>query len=72
MNQLTERQRQIAALLMRGLSNKEIARDLGIAAGTVKAHLYEMFYRLGVNSRGKLVSKLASPASGAEPRHLPD
>ena len=72
MNQLTERHRQIAALLMQGMSNKEIGRELNIAAGTVKVHLYEMYIRLGVTSRGKLVSKLASPASGAAPRHPPD
>jgi len=55
---LTTRQQQIVELLKQGMSNKEIARELDIAAGTVKVHLYEIFARLGVTSRGKLVSKL--------------
>ena len=55
---LTTRQQQIVELLKQGMSNKEIARELGIAAGTVKVHLHEMFARLGTTSRGKLVSKL--------------
>jgi len=55
---LTTRHKQIVELLKQGMSNKEIARELGIAAGTVKVHLYEMFARLGVTSRGKLVSLL--------------
>ena len=57
---LTTRQQQIVGLLMKGMSNKEIGRELNIAAGTVKVHLYEMYTRLGVTSRGKLVSKLNS------------
>ena len=58
MNQFTERHKQIAALLMHGMSNKEIGRQLGIAAGTVKVHLAEMYARMEVSSRGKLVGKL--------------
>jgi DNA-binding NarL/FixJ family response regulator len=43
---------------MNGLSNKEIARALNIAHGTVKVHLYDIFQRLEVTSRTKLVHKL--------------
>jgi len=57
---LTPRHREIANLLMQGMSNKEIARVLGIAHGTVKVHLYEMFQRLNVTSRTKLVVKFLS------------
>jgi DNA-binding NarL/FixJ family response regulator len=55
---LTDRQKEVAKLLMNGLSNKEIARALNIAHGTVKVHLYDIFQRLEVTSRTKLVHKL--------------
>jgi DNA-binding NarL/FixJ family response regulator len=53
---ITERQRQILALLLQGKSNKEIARDLGITEGTVKVHLHDMYNRMGIRSRAKIVA----------------
>lgn len=38
-------------LVARGLANKQIARELGIAERTVKVHLGSVFRRLGVNDR---------------------
>ena len=58
---LTERQRQALELLMTGKSNKTIARELGIAFGTVKAHLQNLYRTLGVATRVEavcLVSRL--------------
>ena len=58
---LTERQRQALELLMTGKSNKTIARELGIAFGTVKAHLQNLYRALGVATRVEavcLVSRL--------------
>lgn len=49
--ELTERERQVLELLVRGAQNKEIAFHLNIAERTVKAHLASIFNRLGVNSR---------------------
>jgi NarL family two-component system response regulator YdfI len=49
--ELTERERQVLRLLMRGAQNKEIASQLHITERTVKAHLASIFNRLGVNSR---------------------
>lgn len=43
MSELTARQRQIVAVLAQGMSNKEIARMLGISDGTVKVHLHQIF-----------------------------
>lgn len=63
-NQLTARQRQVAELIQKGMSNKEIARVLNIANGTVKVHVYDMFQRLGVTSRTKLMSKLIKSSNG--------
>ena len=50
-DQLTERERQVLALVARGLPNKLIARDLGISEKTVKAHLTTIFQRIGVTDR---------------------
>jgi two-component system nitrate/nitrite response regulator NarL len=54
MNSLTNRQRQILALIAQGLSNKEIGRLLDIKPTTVKVHLHEMYLRLRVGNRTKL------------------
>ena len=52
---LSARQRQLLDLLIEGKSNKEIADNLKIEAGTVKQHLFVLFRKLGVNSRAKAV-----------------
>lgn len=48
---LTERQAQVLALMVRGLSNREIAEQLGLSEGTVKIHATAVFKALGVGSR---------------------
>jgi DNA-binding NarL/FixJ family response regulator len=55
---LTARERQIASMVALGLSNKEIARELSLAEGTVKIHLHNAFQKLGVSSRTALVALL--------------
>ncbi|HZQ84898.1 MAG TPA: response regulator transcription factor [Acidimicrobiales bacterium] len=49
--QLTRRERDVLSLLGEGISNKEIARRLGISERTVKAHLTSAFRRIGVRGR---------------------
>jgi DNA-binding NarL/FixJ family response regulator len=49
--ELTERERQVLALLAGGLANKQIARRLGISEKTVKGHLTNLFQRIGVSDR---------------------
>lgn len=56
---LTERQREIVALAARGLSNKQIARQLGISPETVKTHLHHVFERHGVHGRVALLAARA-------------
>lgn len=48
---LTARQRDVLARLMKGHSNKQIARDLDIGEGTVKIHLAAVFRALGARNR---------------------
>lgn len=51
---LSEREREVALKVVRGESNKEIARDLDLAERTVKAHLTAIFDKLGVRDRLQL------------------
>lgn len=55
---LTPRQQEIATLLLRGHSNKEIAVRLGLAEITVKTHLSAIFRLLGVVNRTQAVGAL--------------
>ena len=49
--ELTEREREVLALVGAGLQNKQIALRLGISEKTVKAHLTSVFRQLGVFDR---------------------
>jgi two-component system nitrate/nitrite response regulator NarL len=49
--QLSPREREILRGIARGASNKEIARDLGIAETTVKIHVQHVLRKLGFSSR---------------------
>ena len=48
---LTEKQQEVLDLVARGLSNRLIARQLGISEKTVKAHLTAIYSTLGVTDR---------------------
>lgn len=48
---LTGRELEVLKLLARGLSNKEIARELCITVHTVKAHVTRILHKLGAESR---------------------
>ena len=52
---LSKRQKQLIVMLDRGLSNREIADELGISEHTVKVHLWRLFRRLGVKSRTQTI-----------------
>ncbi|MDP3138125.1 MAG: response regulator transcription factor [Burkholderiaceae bacterium] len=54
-NKLSKRQKQLIIMLDRGLSNREIADELGISEHTVKVHLWRLFRRLGVKSRTQTI-----------------
>src|SRR5687768_2580013 len=50
-NQLSEREREILRLVAGGLTNQQIANQLGISVNTVKVHLRNVFAKIGVASR---------------------
>lgn len=52
---LSPREREVAFLITRGLSNKEIARDLGLRPGTVKQHVHSIFLKLQMQKRETLL-----------------
>ena len=54
--QLSSREREVFRHAATGLSNKELADRLAISRGTVKAHLTQIFQKLGVNGRSQLAA----------------
>jgi DNA-binding NarL/FixJ family response regulator len=65
---LTAREGEIAALARKGLTNKEIAGQLGIVEGTVKLHMHSIFAKCGIRSRMMLLGLelLIEPARSYE------
>jgi two-component system, NarL family, response regulator LiaR len=62
---LSERERDIAALLIQGRSNKEMASALHIGEKTVKTHMTNIMGKLGVQSRTQAALRFASLGLGA-------
>jgi len=52
---LTPRQTQVLGCMLRGMSNKQICRELGLAEGTVKNHAIAVFRAFDVTSRAQAV-----------------
>ena len=52
-NSLSPRQLAVLRCLLQGKANKVIAREIGIAEGTVKAHLWSVYQLLGVSNRAQ-------------------
>jgi DNA-binding CsgD family transcriptional regulator len=60
---LTQREKEITQLLLRGHSSKSIARELGIAPGTVMVHKRNLFAKLGITSQYELFSSFIDALS---------
>jgi DNA-binding NarL/FixJ family response regulator len=52
--ELSFRERQIAGLVSKGKFNKEIAYELHLSEGTVRAYLHHVFVKLNITSRTEL------------------
>jgi DNA-binding NarL/FixJ family response regulator len=58
-NGLTAREHEVAMLVVRGLSNKEVALQLGLSDGTVKLHVHKILKKLGARNRYALYFSFA-------------
>jgi DNA-binding NarL/FixJ family response regulator len=65
---LSGRQFDVLRLIVQGRSNKEIARALNLAEGTVKIHVAGLFSKLGVHRRAAVAVAGARLLSGVAPR----
>jgi two-component system nitrate/nitrite response regulator NarL len=52
--ELSHRERQVAALVARGLSNKQIAFELHLSEGTIKVYIFHIFQKASVTNRTEL------------------
>ena len=69
LGKLTQQQFRVASMVYQGLLNKQIAAELNITEATVKAHMTEIFRKLGLNSRTQVVlamGQLAVRPQGVE------
>lgn len=51
LSDLTPRETEVLKLIVKGLTNSEIAKSLSISIGTVKIHVNNILSKLGVNDR---------------------
>jgi DNA-binding NarL/FixJ family response regulator len=66
---LTPREKQVLRCVVTGLTNAQIARELGLAESTVKSHLSSAFAKLGVASRAEAAALIRDQvrAPGLDP-----
>jgi DNA-binding NarL/FixJ family response regulator len=60
--QLTPQQFRVANMVSEGLLNKQIAYELGVTEATIKAHMTEIFRKLGLHSRTQVVKAMSTLA----------
>ena len=65
-DQLTAQELQIAQLAAQGLSNRDIGQRLYLSHRTISTHLYRIFPKLGITSRGELPSALSARTASRE------
>lgn len=53
---LTERERDVGKLLLRGLSTESIARELDVSPETIKTHVHSILEKSGTHSRGEFLA----------------
>ncbi|WP_395018485.1 LuxR C-terminal-related transcriptional regulator [Dongia sp.] len=55
---LTQREREVLVLVGRGMSNKEIARDLSLSVATVKHHVHNLLDKMQVSRRSQAMRRV--------------
>jgi len=61
LDELTAREREVVALIVKGASNKRIALTLDISLHTVKRHVANIIAKLGVHTRGEVIARYLGP-----------
>lgn len=64
--QLSEREREVLALIVQGLTNKAIGRELDLSPRTVETHRAHLFAKLEVESLALLIRRYASLVDGEQ------
>jgi DNA-binding CsgD family transcriptional regulator len=67
-DQLSPQELQIARMAAGGLTNREIGERLYLSHRTIGSHLYRIFPKLGISSRGQLRDSLGAPVASAAAR----
>ncbi len=70
-NLLTPREEQVVALVADGLSNRGVARELGLSVHTVKKYLFRIFDKLGVSTRVELVLYAVTRGAARQAEWIP-
>jgi DNA-binding NarL/FixJ family response regulator len=60
MNELTPREREVALLIARGFSNRQIATQLVITQGTAANHVAHIINKLGVTNRASVAATVTA------------
>ena len=68
---VTPREEQVVALVADGLSNREVARELGLSEHTIKKYLLHIFDKLGISTRVELVLYAVSHGENRPAEWLP-
>ncbi len=66
---LTRREHEVVDLIARGMSNKEIAKELSIAVHTVKSHVHNILDKLALHTRLELASFALTEGMVRKPRN---
>jgi DNA-binding NarL/FixJ family response regulator len=67
---LTPREEQVVALVVEGLGNRQIARELSLSEHTVKKYLFRVFEKLGISTRVELVLYAVNHGDSRQPEWL--
>ena len=67
---LTAREREIAAFIAQGKSNRSIAEELVVGVKTVEAHITRILHKLGLSSRSQIAVWAISEGLVPAPRDL--